>query len=191
MNKILRYLTFFLIFVCNGCVIVDKTHDPMASSFVGAYFKLVKNGYLYEARCADINAKFQSTELCVGIQTFDSGNEKATTPKDYRQYLEARADWDDKLFSRLAFENQSTIISPIPKGSIFKITRLVEFPWGSNGSYWAIRGNIVSGKDKGQEIEFPTNSVLVFPRWIVGYGVQKLPVFNEEYLVRCINEKCT
>lgn len=188
----MKYLiiSLFTLF-CSGCAVVDKTHDPMARSFIGTYFKLVKDGYLYEAVCADINAKLQSTESCTGIQTFDSGNEYSQTPKNYESYLKSRNDWDKKLFKKLAFEKRRTITTPIPKGTIFKMTRLVQFPWGSNGSYWAIRGEVISGKDKGLEIEFPTNSVLVFPRWLDGYGVRKLPVFKDEYLVRCQNEQCT
>ncbi|GAA5445336.1 hypothetical protein Misp06_03538 [Microbulbifer sp. NBRC 101763] len=188
----MKYLVVSFIVLLSGCVVVhDKTNEAIAEAFIGSYFALVKDGYLYEGRCADVNAGIQSTEWCTAVQAFNSGNEYSTTPKDYQQYLASKASWDQRLFTKLAFEKQRTIIKAIPKGTVFKMTRLVQYPWGSNGYYWAIRAEIVSGDNKGLEIELPTNSVLAFPTWLSTRGTTNPPEFDSQYMKICANEKCT
>jgi hypothetical protein len=175
-----------------GCVVVyDKTYEPIASSVVGSTFKTVKEGFLYEARCADINAKVQSTEWCTGIQAFDSGNDRFKTPLNYNEYIASRQKWDKELFTKLAFEHQRTIVSPLAKGTAITITRMVQYPWGTNGYYWVLRAKIITGEHQGNEVELPTNSVFAYPTWLVGYGVQSPPVLKQEYLIRCSNKMCT
>lgn len=185
----------FLLFlsILSGCSVVvhDKTNDPMALPFIGSYYQTVKDGFLYEARCADINAPVQSTEWCTGIQVFDSGNEYSKTPSNYQEYQSAQEEWNEKLFTKLAFEKQRSIISPLPKGTVIKITKLVQYPWGTNGYYWAIRAELINAEGTPLEVELPTNSVLAFPTWLQGYGVQELPQFKQEYLMQCKNAKCT
>lgn len=38
--------------------------------------------------------------------------------------------WDEKLFTKLALERQRAIIAPLEKGTIIKINRMVQYPWG-------------------------------------------------------------
>ena len=104
----MRLIAFFLAVLLQGCVVVhDKTDDSIASSVVGVTFKTARDGFLYEARCADITSKVQSTEWCVGIQAFNSGNENFKTPLNFTDYLRSRKIWDERLFTKLAFEHQS------------------------------------------------------------------------------------
>ncbi|WP_077288482.1 hypothetical protein [Cognaticolwellia aestuarii] len=187
----MKFLVMFIVLLLSGCIVVhDKSNAPIAKNVVGSFYQTAKNGYLYEARCADVNASVQSTEWCTGIQAFDSGNENFKTPINYKEYLASKEEWDKKLFTTLAFEKQRSIISPLPKGSIVKVTKLVQYPWGSNGYYWAIRGSL-DFDGKKIEVELPTNSVFAFPTWLNGYGVQKAPQFKAEYLIRCSAKKCT
>lgn len=185
----LKFLPFLLVLSLPACTgIVDKSDMPIAKNIVGSYYLTAKDGYLYEARCADIDATIQSTEWCIGIQAFDSGNEYFKTPQDYDTYLSNKLWWDEKLFEKLAFERQRSIVSPLPKGTTIRITKLVQFPWGSNGYYWAIRAVLI---ETDNEIELPTNTVLAFPTWLIGYGVQHEPQFDPEYLTRCSSVECT
>ena len=163
----------------------------MALPFMGSYYQTVKDDFLYEARCADINASVQSTEWCIGIQAFDSGNEYSKTPTNYQAYKSARVEWDKKLFTKLAFEKQRSIISTLPKGTVIKIKKLVQYPWGTNGYYWAIRATLMTSEGNQLEIELPTNRVLSFPTWLQSYGMQELPKFKPEFLMACTNSKCT
>lgn len=189
----MKYLALVFLLILSGCSVVvhDKTDDPIAKNFVGSYFKTTKDGFLYEAMCADVSATVQSTEWCTGIQAFNSGNQYATTPNNYNAYKSSQKHWDEKLFTKLAFEKQRSIISPLPKGTILKVTKLVQYPWGTNGYYWAIRATISTSANQQVEVELPTNSVLAFPTWLHGYSVQKLPSFKSEYLTRCLSKKCT
>jgi hypothetical protein len=189
----LKFLAVLFISILSGCSVVvhDKTNDPMAITFIGSYFMTSKDGFLYEARCADINATVQSTEWCTGVQAFNSGNQYATTPANYQAYKSSQKKWDEKLFTKLAFEKQRSIISPLPKGTILKITKLVQYPWGTNGYYWAIRATMTTPEGNQLEIELPTNRVLAFPTWLQDYGVQELPRFKSELLTGCTNAKCT
>ena len=189
----LKFLALFLLSILSGCSVVvhDKTNDPIALSFIGSYYQTVKDGFLYEARCADINASIQSTEWCTGIQAFDSGSEYSKTPTNYQAYKSAQEEWDTKLFTKLAFEKQRSIISALSKGTVIKITKLVQYPWGTNGYYWAIRADFINTEGNLIEVELPTNSALAFPSWLQGYGVQALPQLKHEYLMQCKNAKCT
>ncbi|GIU05304.1 hypothetical protein TUM4261_06970 [Shewanella sp. c952] len=189
----LKYLALVFFLALSGCSVVvhDKTNDPMASNFVGSFFKTAKDGFLYEARCADISATVQSTEWCIGIQAFNSGNQYASTPENYEAYQSSQKLWNEKLFTKLAFEKQRSIISPLPKGTILKITKLVQYPWGTNGYYWAIRATITKPEGNQIEVELPTNRVLSFPTWLQGFGVRELPIFKTEYLINCTDKKCT
>jgi hypothetical protein len=189
----LKFLAFLFLSILSGCSVVvhDKTNAPMALTFVGSYYQTVKDGFLYDARCADIKASVQSTEWCTGIQAFDSGNEYFKTPTNYQAYKSAQEGWDEKLFTKLAFEKQRSIISDLPKGTVIKITKLVQYPWGTNGYYWAIRAELINSEGNKLEVELPTNRVLAFPTWLQGYGVQELPKFKPEFLMACTNAKCT
>ena len=189
----LKYLAILFLAILSGCSVVvhDKTNAPIAEGIVGANFMTVKDGFLYKARCADIHASVQSTEWCTGIQAFNSGNQYARTPANFEDYQSAKKQWDEKLFTKLAFEKQRSIISPLPKGTILKVTKLVQYPWGTNGYYWAIRATLVSSEGNQLEVELPTNSVLAFPTWLKGYGVQEPPSFKPEYLTECVNSKGT
>ncbi len=189
----MKFLAILFLSVLSGCSVVvhDKTSDPIAQSFVGSYYQTVKDGFLYEARCADINASIQSTEWCTGLQAFDSGNEYAKTPTNYQEYKATQKEWDEMLFTKLAFEKQRSIISLLPKGSVIKITKLVQYPWGTNGYYWAIRATLITPTENQLEIELPTNRVLSFPTWLQEFGVKELPKFKAEFLMACTNAKCT
>ncbi|MBA6262191.1 hypothetical protein [Colwellia sp. Bg11-12] len=189
----MKFLIVLFISILSGCSVVvhDKTNDPIAASFVGNYYKTAKDGFLYKARCADINGNVQSTEWCTGLQAFNSGNEYATTPANYQTYKSSQKEWDEKLFTKLAFEKQRSIISQLPQGTVLKITKLVQYPWGTNGYYWAIRAAMITPEGNQLEIELPTNRVLAFPTWLKGYGVQKLPKFKLEFLKICTDAKCT
>lgn len=109
---------------------------------------------------------------------FVSGNENAKTPANYQSYKSDQDAWDKKLFIKLAFEKQRSIISTLPKGTVIKITKLVQYPWGTNGYYWTIRAELINTEGNHVEVELPTNSVLAFPTWLQGYGVQALPHLN-------------
>ena len=50
--------------------------------------------------------------------------------------------FDKEKFKRLAFEKQRTMLAFVYAGTEIKITRIVHHGWGTNGRYWAIRGNI-------------------------------------------------
>jgi hypothetical protein len=192
MEVFLKFLSILLIVFLQGCVVVyDKTNDPIANSVVGSLYKTAKDGFLYEARCADIDSKVQSTEWCVGIQAFDSGNELFKTPPGYNDYVASKEMWDKELFTKLAFEKQRSIITPLKEGTTIEINRMVAYPWGSNGYYWALRAVIISGEHKGKEVELPTNYVLAFPTWLIENDVRKPPVFDQEYLVACLEKECT
>jgi uncharacterized protein YceK len=189
----LKFLVVLFISVLSGCSIVvhDKSNHPIAQSFVGSYYQTVKDGFLYEARCADIDATYQSTEWCIGLQAFDLENKYSNIPADYQTYKNSQEKFDEKLFTKLAFEKQRSITKPIPKGTIIQITRLVQYPWGTNGYYWAIRANIYISEESNLEVELPTNRILAYPTWLQGHGVRELPTFNREFLTECTNEKCT
>ncbi|EKG2462385.1 hypothetical protein O2U53_004477 [Vibrio vulnificus] len=99
--------------------------------------------------------------------------------------MENRDYWDSQLFDRLLFEQQRTILYSLPKGSQFKVTRAVQYPWGESGHKWVLRAMF---SDIGQEVELPTIALLTDggKTWIESEFMKK-PVLLASYAVQCKN----
>lgn len=161
--------------------------DPIAEGFVGEYFKLAADGYLCEATCTDLDGRLQASDKCSGVQIFDGDD---YGPDNYETYVSARKYWDAELFVKRRFEKQRTIIAPLPRGTIFQITRLVDYPLVP-GRQWIVRAEIITSDHAGLEVQIPT----LFPTashqmWLKDTSVTKTPVFESKYLLHCPSRKC-
>jgi len=181
-----------------GCAfgVIDRTSEQQ--ELTKRCFQIKKPAFLYEARCADIEAGgFGAEKLCTSIQGFnpkpyvrrDSSEYIYDYPKSWPEYLSDRKVWDKKLFSPLLFTEQRSIIAPIEVGEQLRITGVYEYPRGETGHVLITTAVILSGAHNGTSVELPPADGFndQGPNWTVQWfykpeeGVQ----LTKEYLEPC------
>lgn len=143
-------------------------------------FKLKQNSFVFEGRCADLTGFNDNSELCNSIQSVGEG----VFPKSWNNYLKVRDSFDNMYFDQLAFEKQRTMLFPVSAGTEITITKVVHHGWGTDGRYWAIRGDLlIDGQST--EVELPSFSkVHLSPFWLNGKA-EGIPQLNSKFLARC------
>ena len=186
----------------SGCAsgIVDHSNDERHKEILGTCFATKKPAFLYEARCADLDAGgFGNSTFCTGIQGFDPEpfqgeyhTYQYKYPKSWEEYVNSRDSWDKTLFKKLLFEKQRSIIAPIEVGTKMKITGIYEYPRGETGHVLIVRAILTSGEFKNTEVELPSPGGFsdTGPNWASQwfYEANEGIKLSGEYLQRCGNQ---
>ncbi|MFM2479894.1 hypothetical protein [Celerinatantimonas sp. YJH-8] len=182
-----------------GCAsgIVDHTDDKQYQPLRAACFTIKKPAFLYEARCADLQAgRFGDSSFCTGIQGFapKAYQQGIHTyhyqyPSSWREYLSSRHSWDKKMFPKLLFEKQRSMIAPVGVGTQLRITGIYEYPRGEMGHVPIVRAKLISGQFKNTEVELPSQHGFsdAGPDWISSWFQHSAPDtrLSSEYLQPC------
>ncbi len=164
-----------MLMLVNGCArgIRDHTADQVHADLLQTCFETKKASFIYEARCADLTVGgFGGSTFCKGIQAFAPLPNKRgynyQYPNSWEEYTEDRAKWDASLFIRLMFEEQRTILAPIPIGTRLYITGIYEYPRGSTGHIMIARATLSNGEFEGTEVELDAGEGFsdTGPNWI-------------------------
>ncbi|WP_257287096.1 hypothetical protein [Endozoicomonas sp. SESOKO2] len=189
--KILFITYFFL----SGCSfgIIDHTHEIKHTKTIEQCYSIKKSSFLYEARCADLNSKaFGNSTFCTGIQAFDPmpyNGYDFKYPISWEEYIYQKEKWDLKLFNKLLFEKQRSMIAPIDIDTKIKIIGIYEYPRGETGHVLIVRAKIISGEFEGTEIELPSPGGFsdTGPSWSKQwfYKPDKNIKFSDEFMQEC------
>ena len=163
----MKYLSLaFSALLLGGCAfgVVDHSRDHGNAETPAACFVTLKPAFLYEARCADLDAGgFGDSTFCTGIQGFDPAPYQVDHhtyhydyPKSWEAYLEARRAWDETLFKPLLFEKQRSMIAPVDVGTTLSMTGIYEYPRGETGRVLIVKAVLTSGEFQGTEVELPS-----------------------------------
>jgi hypothetical protein len=191
----------FVVLFLGGCAfgVVDHSNDERHKEILASCFSTKKPAFLYEARCADLNAGgFGNSTFCTGIQGFNPEPYKGEHhiyhykyPKSWAEYLNSRKSWDETLFLKLLFEKQRSIIAPIEVGTKMRISGIYEYPRGETGHVLIVRAILTSGEFNGTEVELPSPGRFsdTGPNWTSQrfYEPNKGIELSDEYLQRCGN----
>lgn len=169
------------IFLFSGCAVtsVDLSKNVEYSHIVGQCYELVQPSFVFEGRCADLTGINNNSELCNSIQAQGKGG----FPTNWNDYLKHRPSIDKRLFDRLAFEKQRTMLFPLEPGTKIYLTKLVHHGWGTDGKYWVVRGEILANGSS-IEVELPSFYVHLAPFWVDGWA-RDFSGINPKYLARC------
>lgn len=176
--------------------IINHTLEDRHKQLLGECFSTEKAAFLYEARCADLQASSSgNSKFCIGIQGFNPEPYKDVNhtyhykyPKSWQDYASQSEFWDEKLFKKLWFEKQRSIIAPLDIGTRIGVVGVYEYPRGETGHVLIVRAKVMNGEYIDTEIELP--SVGDFsdtgPHWTTQwfYNPEKIE-FSNEYLRQC------
>jgi len=177
----MRFLFVLITAVLFGCISSqDYTGTDEATHLTNQCFRLKESAFVFEGRCAGLTGGNDNSELCNSIQIAGKGD----FPENWDSYLKVRSAFDEKMFKRLAFEKQRTMLGYVEAGSKIDITRLVHHGWGTRGRYWVVRGNISFNGDL-IEVELPSfRPVHHMPFWLDGRK-KGVPELDSEYIESC------
>ncbi|POB04494.1 hypothetical protein [Halopseudomonas oceani] len=193
---------FSVALLLGGCAygIVDRSNEVRNAETLATCYVTVKPAFLYEARCADLDASgFGDSTFCTGIQGFDPAPYEVDNhtyhyeyPKSWAAYLDAKNTWDETLFKKLLFEKQRSIIAPVNVGTTLEITGVYEYPRGETGRVLILKTRLTSGEFNGTEVELPSRGGFsdAGPDWVRQwtYRPDQGIELSSEYLEPCDNQ---
>lgn len=162
-----------------GCAAIDHSESNRVSHLVGKDFKLLKASFIYESKlCGDVNQLIVSDfEHCNVIQVAGG-----CLPETNDMYKSDPNDAASKMKKCMRdrgsgwMKRTNKIIGYVPEGTIIRITKVVEHPYGSIGNFWIIRAKILDGEFENLEISLsgyyafepswymPLNAPLIVPQ---------------------------
>ncbi|MDO6721592.1 hypothetical protein Q4575_19490 [Psychrosphaera sp. 1_MG-2023] len=136
----MKISTLLYLFLLSGCAATDISKSNVASDIVGKCYEFTEQGKLLRVE----------------------GSDKERVMKFTLSYLFLTSESQNHHLKN----NDGELVTSLELGTKIKITKVIDYPYGSAGRCWVIKAELLGFDTKGESVEIPSCWVWDEPIWV-------------------------